>query len=33
VANLEEATAYYRSIAQAGDTLLMLTDLPDTYAA
>jgi UDP-N-acetylmuramoyl-tripeptide--D-alanyl-D-alanine ligase len=33
VTNLEEATAYYRSIAQAGDTLLMLTDLPDTYAA
>lgn len=32
VTNLEEATAYYRSIAQAGDTLLVLTDLPDTYA-
>ncbi len=33
VANLEEAIASYRSILQAGDTLLMLTDLPDTYAA
>ncbi|MDW8298264.1 MAG: UDP-N-acetylmuramoyl-tripeptide--D-alanyl-D-alanine ligase [Anaerolineae bacterium] len=32
VANLEQAVAYYRSILQAGDTLLMLTDLPDTYA-
>ncbi|PJF37448.1 MAG: hypothetical protein CUN49_00050 [Candidatus Thermofonsia Clade 1 bacterium] len=32
VANLEEATAYYRSILQPGDALLMLTDLPDTYA-
>lgn len=33
VANLEEAIASYRSILQAGDALLMLTDLPDTYAA
>ncbi|MCE7946379.1 MAG: hypothetical protein DYG88_03020 [Chloroflexi bacterium CFX4] len=33
VANLEEAIASYRSLLQAGDTLLMLTDLPDTYAA
>ncbi|MFQ3537190.1 MAG: UDP-N-acetylmuramoyl-tripeptide--D-alanyl-D-alanine ligase [Aggregatilineales bacterium] len=33
VANLEEAAAYYRGILAAGDTLLLLTDLPDVYAA
>lgn len=33
VANLEEAAAYYRGIMTAGDTLLLLTDLPDVYAA
>jgi UDP-N-acetylmuramoyl-tripeptide--D-alanyl-D-alanine ligase len=33
VANLEEAAAYYRGILEAGDTLLLLTDLPDVYAA
>ncbi len=33
VANLEEAAAYYRGIMGAGDALLLLTDLPDVYAA
>ncbi len=33
VDTLDEAIAIYRGILQSGDTLLMLTDLPDTYAA
>jgi len=33
VNSLDEAITIYRGILQSGDTLLMLTDLPDTYAA
>jgi len=32
VATLEDALALYRTILTPGDTLLMLTDLPDVYA-
>lgn len=32
VESLDEAIAIYRGILQPGDALLMLTDLPDTYA-
>ncbi|MBX3085284.1 MAG: UDP-N-acetylmuramoyl-tripeptide--D-alanyl-D-alanine ligase [Anaerolineae bacterium] len=32
VGTIEEAIAIYQGFLQAGDTLLVLTDLPDTYA-
>lgn len=32
VATIQEAIAVYQGFLQAGDTLLVLTDLPDTYA-